>query len=497
MKIKKLIASGMLVMSFIAGSLLRADNETSFFQEPLLREELNLKGDEELSEEEIQKLSSLFDSLKGGSKDKEEPEHFSKIDMVYKLDDDHPTLAECFNGKIPPLVQNIIAVLKGNKKLATKKYGKLEKNLILHGPPGTGKTTVAQLIAKETGRKLFGKNAGTFQTVYQASEVASIKNMFATAKKYGKPCIIFFDEVDGIMSQLSHTSKQDNNKTLKALIGYLDEIKGNPNIYVIATTNYLSKLDKANADRFFVVEMAAPGRDERKTIIKKYLKECEIFIKGETDQTAQDTPDRVISPRFLNFMVAATSGLTGRTIKTFIKDAALRLDNGIEVVINKPGLTGELKNMYRLLTLDLDSRRYGRDFLTNYWSCSKNTLIEKHLYACILDERMNLSKMENKEYYDKIIRGFNGHKALMFMALSGFAAVKFLPKLLPPPVRAKVKDEMRNKLPGWMTWVLFDAYAEPKENNGAAGNSQVLQTLVQMLAKNGVASTGNEIQVQN
>lgn len=404
----------------------------------------------EFTEEDRKATLALFDSLKGGSK--KEAEHFSDLDMTYVLEADHPSLAECFNDKVPALVQNIIATLKNPTRFAKKRYGRLEKNLILYGPPGTGKTTVAQIIAKETGRKLFGKNAGTFQTVYQASEVASLKNLFDAAKKYGKPCIVFIDEVDGIMSQLSQTSKQDNNKTLKALIAHLDDIKGNSNIYVIATTNYLSKLDKANADRFFTVEMPAPKENPRKTIIKKYLDLCEISIQGDENADIQD-PERIISQNFFDFLGRATEGLTGRSIKALVKDAAIRLDNGIEVDINKPGFMKEMHNLFRVATFDLDYRKQYRDFMTHYWSCRKSTLIEQHLYACILDERSKINDMDNDTYRRNIEKNMKGillaAKIISVGAMAATSAYWLSQKMATKMINIKNFRQMRlNFIPG-------------------------------------------------
>lgn len=407
------------------------------------------------------KLQLFLDSMKGGSK--KEAEYFSDLDMNYELEADHPSLEECFNEKVPALVQNIIQTLKNPTRFAKKRYGRLEKNLILHGPPGTGKTTVAQIIAKETGRRLFGKNAGTFQTVYQASEVASLKNLFDTAKRYGKPCIVFIDEIDGIMSQLSHTSKQDNNKTLKALIGHLDEIKGNTNIYVIATTNYLSKLDRANADRFFAVEMPAPKDVARKKIIKKYLDLCEIYIEGDKEIT-EDVIDRVISPEFFNFLTTATAGLTGRSLKALIKDAAIRLDNGIEVAIDKPGFFKEMVNFYRVVTFDLDYRKQYRDFMTNYWSCKKKTLIEQHLYACILDERSKINDMDDGKYRSAVEKNMKGILLTAKVAAVSFSAAAFTALVIEKVLPSKFKRFVKHKI-AHMTGQVIDDEADKKPEN--------------------------------
>jgi AAA+ superfamily predicted ATPase len=121
------------------------------------------------------------------------------------------------------------------KELFAKHGLPWKRGLILHGPPGNGKTQAIKAIIGETGlpaiyvRSLYHR--------YQNSE-SCIREIFRRAQQLS-PCIVVFEDIDALIPSFSRSY------FLNALDGF-KELNG---VLTIATTNHLDKLDVAIKDR--------------------------------------------------------------------------------------------------------------------------------------------------------------------------------------------------------------------------------------------------------
>ena len=76
---------------------------------------------------------------------------------------------------------------------------KLHKGILLCGKPGTGKTLIARSIAGEAGVKFISITGSDFDEMFVGVGASRIKKLFEEAKQ-NKPCIIFIDEIDSLLT---------------------------------------------------------------------------------------------------------------------------------------------------------------------------------------------------------------------------------------------------------------------------------------------------------
>lgn len=166
-------------------------------------------------------------------------------------------------------LERIIDVIN-NKEKYEKLGGKITKNILLNGAPGTGKTTIANDFIKAINRNAYvirkDKPNGEF--------VNSIIKTFEEAKK-NQPSIILLDDMDKFANGDEVHTNCEEYVTIQSSI---DNVK-DTGVFVFATTNSLSVLPNSltrsgRFDKKFTVEL--PFGKEREEIIKHYLKNKEI-----------------------------------------------------------------------------------------------------------------------------------------------------------------------------------------------------------------------------
>lgn len=155
----------------------------------------------------------------------------------------------------------------------TRKYPKdiTPKAILLHGPPGTGKTTVGKAIAGEIKLPFVYVPIETIFTMWYGESAHRLAEIFNVAESYEK-CILFIDEIDALAVKREEMH-EESRRVLSVLLTRLDGIKTKPGILTIGATNRIEDLDPAVRRRFDdEIYFRLPNLKDRKEIFKLYAK---------------------------------------------------------------------------------------------------------------------------------------------------------------------------------------------------------------------------------
>jgi transitional endoplasmic reticulum ATPase len=131
------------------------------------------------------------------------------------------------------------------------------KGVLLHGPPGTGKTRLARAVANESEARFFHiAGPEIMGSAYGESE-KRLRELFEQAAA-SAPSIIFIDEIDSIAPKRSQVTGEAEKRLVAQLLSLLDGIEPRQNLVVIAATNRPEALDEA---------LRRPGRLDREIVV--------------------------------------------------------------------------------------------------------------------------------------------------------------------------------------------------------------------------------------
>ncbi|UIP07076.1 CDC48 family AAA ATPase [Erythrobacter sp. SDW2] len=131
------------------------------------------------------------------------------------------------------------------------------KGVLLHGPPGTGKTRLAQAVANESDAHFSIINGPEIMGSGYGESEKALREVFENAAK-NAPAIIFIDEIDSIAPKRDRVAGEAEKRLVAQLLTLMDGLETRANIVVIAATNRPDSIDEA---------LRRPGRFDREIVI--------------------------------------------------------------------------------------------------------------------------------------------------------------------------------------------------------------------------------------
>jgi proteasome regulatory subunit len=183
--------------------------------------------------------------------------------------------------------------------------------VLLHGPPGTGKTMMAKAVANQTDAT-FIKMAGSELVHKFIGEGAKlVRDLFEVAREH-EPAVVFIDEIDAIASKRTDSKTSGDaevQRTMMQLLSEMDGFEERGEIRIIAATNRFDMLDRA---------ILRPGRFDRLIEVPEPDVEGreQIFRIHTRDMSVADDIDYAE-------LAASVEGVSGADIKAICTEAGM------------------------------------------------------------------------------------------------------------------------------------------------------------------------------
>ncbi len=182
------------------------------------------------------------------------------------------------------------------------------KGVLLHGPPGTGKTRLAQAVANESDAEFFTINGPEIMGSGYGESEKRLREVFEEASR-AAPAIVFIDEIDSIAPKRTQVPGEAEKRLVAQLLTLMDGLEARANLVVIAATNRPDAIDEA---------LRRPGRFDREIVIgvpdtNGRREILAIHTRGMPREEAVD----------LDELARVTHGFVGADIAALAREAAI------------------------------------------------------------------------------------------------------------------------------------------------------------------------------
>ena len=140
-------------------------------------------------------------------------------------------------------------------------------NILLFGPPGTGKTEFVKYLGKTLGRKVEALKGSDLLSCFVGGTEKRIAEAFRQAKADGS--ILFLDEIDGLLQDRAGASHSWELTQVNELLQQMESFDG----IMVAATNFAKNLDPATMRRFtYKIEFGYLDEDGKRRFFERFFK---------------------------------------------------------------------------------------------------------------------------------------------------------------------------------------------------------------------------------
>ncbi|KAK2462964.1 hypothetical protein APHAL10511_005016 [Amanita phalloides] len=173
------------------------------------------------------------------------------------------------------------------------------RGVLLHGPPGCGKTMLAHAIAGELGLPFISISAPSVVSGMSGESEKTLRDTFEEAKRVA-PCLLFIDEIDAIMPKRESAQREMERRIVAQFLTCMDDMSwektDNKPVIVMGATNRPDSLDAAlrRAGRFdHEISMGVPDDEARAKILRVLCAKLRLEGDFNFDALAKATPGYV------------------------------------------------------------------------------------------------------------------------------------------------------------------------------------------------------------
>lgn len=170
------------------------------------------------------------------------------------------------------------------------------RGILLHGPPGCGKTMIANAFAAELGVSFINLSAPSIVSGMSGESEKALRDHFEEAKKIA-PCLVFMDEIDAITPKRESAQREMEKRIVAQLLTCMDDLALEKThgkvVIVLAATNRPDSLDPAlrRGGRFDKeINLGVPSEKVRAQILKALTRNMVVSDALDLDHLAKLTP---------------------------------------------------------------------------------------------------------------------------------------------------------------------------------------------------------------
>jgi transitional endoplasmic reticulum ATPase len=203
------------------------------------------------------------------------------------------------------------------------------KGVLLHGPPGCGKTLIARAVAQETSAHFVHINGPEVIDKWYGASEKHLRGIFEEASRRA-PAIVFIDEIDAIAPKREEMSgdRQVERRVVAQLLALMDGLESRGHVIVVAATNIPDTLDPAlrRPGRFDrEIAIGVPDKDGRREILEIHTRGMPLRISDfrfpipDSESPISDSQSDVDLDR----LASITHGFVGADLAALCREAAM------------------------------------------------------------------------------------------------------------------------------------------------------------------------------